>query len=64
MRGMQYKEWSFFPDWLEIFRNDRATGVVAEDVTDSAATMKEHYNTYNSQTEISYRGENVINLED
>ncbi|KAL8473855.1 hypothetical protein ACS0TY_030639 [Phlomoides rotata] len=32
--GMRYKLWPYYEDWLEVFGNDRAVGVPAEDVPD------------------------------
>ncbi|KAL8547668.1 hypothetical protein ACS0TY_007116 [Phlomoides rotata] len=43
MRGMRYKEWPYFPDWVEIFGLDRATGSVAEDVVEMAKRLKQMY---------------------
>lgn len=64
MRGMRHKEWPLIPDWLDVFGNDRATGAVAEDMSDAAAKMKDHYNTHNSQSETDFLGENIINQDD
>lgn len=36
MRGIHYKEWTHYSDWVEIFVKDRATGQSAKDVTDMA----------------------------
>ncbi|KAL8508172.1 hypothetical protein ACS0TY_018665 [Phlomoides rotata] len=36
MKGIRYKEWPLYPDWIEIFGRDRATGEVAGDVLDAA----------------------------
>lgn len=35
MRGMRYKEWTYYSDWVDIFGKDRATGESAKDVTDA-----------------------------
>ncbi|KAL8537400.1 hypothetical protein ACS0TY_012516 [Phlomoides rotata] len=43
MRGMRYKEWLYFPDWVDIFGLDRATGSVAEDVVEMAKRLKLMY---------------------
>ncbi|KAL8546945.1 hypothetical protein ACS0TY_006604 [Phlomoides rotata] len=43
MRGMRYKEWPYFPDWIDIFGLDRATGSVAEDVVEMAKRLKLMY---------------------
>ncbi|KAL8554160.1 hypothetical protein ACS0TY_002397 [Phlomoides rotata] len=43
MRGMRYKEWPYFPDWIDIFGLDRATGSVAEDVVEMAKRLKSLY---------------------
>ncbi|KAL8555191.1 hypothetical protein ACS0TY_003125 [Phlomoides rotata] len=34
MRGMRYKEWPYFPDWVDIFGLDCAIGSVAEYVVE------------------------------
>lgn len=39
MKGVRYKEWHMFPDWLEVFGKDCATGEIAEDVTDVVVSM-------------------------
>ncbi|KAL8557247.1 hypothetical protein ACS0TY_004620 [Phlomoides rotata] len=43
MRGMRYKEWPYFPDWVDIFGLDRATGSIAEDVVEMAKRLKRIY---------------------
>ncbi|KAL8544558.1 hypothetical protein ACS0TY_004944 [Phlomoides rotata] len=43
MRGMRYKEWSYFPDWVDIFGLDRATGSIIEDVVEMAKRLKLMY---------------------
>ncbi|KAL8492768.1 hypothetical protein ACS0TY_024094 [Phlomoides rotata] len=43
MRGMRYKEWPYFPDWVEIFGLNRVTGLVTEDVVEMAKCLKQIY---------------------
>ncbi|KAL8528090.1 hypothetical protein ACS0TY_005780 [Phlomoides rotata] len=43
MKGMQFKEWPYFLDWVEIFGLDRATGSVTEDVVEMAKRLKQLY---------------------
>ncbi|XP_057803585.1 uncharacterized protein LOC131018911 [Salvia miltiorrhiza] len=39
-RNMRTKSWPYLEDWKEIFRNDRATGLAAEDVADAVNDMQ------------------------
>ncbi|KAL8552098.1 hypothetical protein ACS0TY_000961 [Phlomoides rotata] len=43
MRGMRYKEWPYFPDWVDIFGFDRANGSVTEYVVEMAKRLKLMY---------------------
>ncbi|KAL8541067.1 hypothetical protein ACS0TY_002376 [Phlomoides rotata] len=43
MRDMRYKEWPYFPNWIDIFGLDRATSSVAEDVVEMVKCLKSLY---------------------
>ncbi|KAL8473217.1 hypothetical protein ACS0TY_030154 [Phlomoides rotata] len=45
---MRYKPWPYYEEWLEVFGNDRAVGVPAEDVADVAV----EYNVEDVQEEV------------
>lgn len=63
---MRYKEWPFFPHWLEIFGKDRATGEAAEDVYDAASNMHNQFNTQMTEGVADTEGndQTYVNLDD
>ncbi|KAL8523653.1 hypothetical protein ACS0TY_013574 [Phlomoides rotata] len=63
MRGMRYKEWPLFPDWIDIFGKDRATGVVAEDVPDASVTINKQTNPASFNVPQESKGANYVNDE-
>lgn len=54
-----------FPHWVDIFGKDRATGEIAEDVTDVARTMHtKHNNTTEGGEDNEWTQSNYVSLED
>ncbi|KAL8488703.1 hypothetical protein ACS0TY_024842 [Phlomoides rotata] len=64
MRGMRYKEWPLYPDWIEIFGRDRATGEVAEDILDAAKLAQSQSKNHSLGTNQDFNGENNVNTND
>ncbi|KAL8470885.1 hypothetical protein ACS0TY_033456 [Phlomoides rotata] len=63
VRGMRYKEWPLFPDWIDIFGKDRATGVVAEDVPNASVTINKQTNPASFNVPQESKGANYVNDE-
>ncbi|KAL8512676.1 hypothetical protein ACS0TY_018970 [Phlomoides rotata] len=64
MKGIRYKEWPLYPDWIEIFGRDRATGEVAEDVLDAAKLAQSESKIHSLGTNQDFNRENNVNTDD
>lgn len=61
MKGMRYREWPMFSDWLEIFGKDRATGEIAEDMSDAANFMHAQYSQRAGVEGVADNGDEAFN---